>query len=825
MAGDDASGTDSQCSGDICMENERVQNGQCVPCAPGTVSPGGDDTAGENTSCDTTFCPPDFRVADNTCVACAPNASNAAGDPASGPDTACDLDACAANERVASNKRQPCPRGTTNAAGGDPAGADTQCSATSCGLDERVQANACVACAPGTTNALGDDASGTDTTCDVTSCQADERVQDNACVVCNAGTGNRAGDDASGPDTVCDGLVCASNERVQSNLCVSCPAGSTNMAGDDASGPDTTCDAITCATDERVANNQCSSCPAGSTNAAGDDASGADTTCDSTLCQADERVQNNACTSCAVGTTNAPGDDASGFDTTCDAITCQADQQVSNNACVACPAGTTNAAGDDSSGVDTSCDPTLCLEDERVQGNACVACPADTTNAAGDLAAGSDTTCDDACAVALGVTCAEFSEEDLIDAGYNVAIDADTLVIGDPNSDVDASGVAGAAPGGVARVYTRVGATWSLQATLKASNAEMGDSFGTSVSIDGDTLIVGASGEDSDATGVDGDETNDGIDNAGAAYVFVRNNGAWTQQAYLKSSAPGIFDAFGQAVVIDGDTIAVGAPNEDSNALGVGGDPTNDMSMDSGAVYIFQRQGVTWSAGDYIKASAAREFSFGRALALQGDTLVAGAPGRGGINTNPTTGPAGGGNVNVYTRVAGVWSHEAEIVNGNTQNGDAFGNAIALDADTIVIGALAEDNISNSLGNSGVIYVYTRQGGVWTEQTALRAFEPDQSDAFGTSVAILGDTIYAGAIREQSVATGVNGDAQDDTGSSVGAVYTYTRSGSTWSSGAYIKPDVVTSTMRFGSSLAVDGSTLVIGASGSNDTFVRKVAP
>ena len=97
------------------------------------------------------------------------------------------------------------------------------------------------------------------------------------------------------------------------------------------------------------------------------------------------------------------------------------------------------------------------------------------------------------------------------------------------------------------------------QAYVKASNTGGGDQFGISVAISGDTVVVGAFGEDSDATGVNGDQTDDSADSAGAAYVFVRNGATWTQQAYLKASNTETGDVFGGSVAISGDTVVVGA--------------------------------------------------------------------------------------------------------------------------------------------------------------------------------------------------------------------------------------------------------------------------
>jgi hypothetical protein len=167
--------------------------------------------------------------------------------------------------------------------------------------------------------------------------------------------------------------------------------------------------------------------------------------------------------------------------------------------------------------------------------------------------------------------------------------------------------------------------SWTQQAYLKASNTEADDNFGQSVSISGDTIVVGAYLEDSSATGVNGDQTNNGVTNGGAAYVFVRHVDTWEQQAYLKASNTHTY-WFGVKVSISGYTIAVSTPGESSNVTGVNGDPNNDGAHNSGAVYVFARDGDTWTQQAYLKASNTEsEDYFGHSVSISGDTIVVGA--------------------------------------------------------------------------------------------------------------------------------------------------------------------------------------------------------
>ncbi len=159
------------------------------------------------------------------------------------------------------------------------------------------------------------------------------------------------------------------------------------------------------------------------------------------------------------------------------------------------------------------------------------------------------------------------------------------------------------ADSGAAYVFVRSGGIWTQQAYLKASNTGAGDGFGDSVAVSGDTVVVGASGEDSNATGVDGNQGDNSASHSGAAYVFIRSGGIWTQQAYLKASNTGADDDFGNSVAVSGDTVVVGAYSEDSNATGVDGNQGDNSASASGAAYVFTRSGGIWTQQAYLKAS------------------------------------------------------------------------------------------------------------------------------------------------------------------------------------------------------------------------------
>ena len=376
---------------------------------------------------------------------------------------------------------------------------------------------------------------------------------------------------------------------------------------------------------------------------------------------------------------------------------------------------------------------------------------------------------------------------------------------------------------------------------FKASNTGAFDSFGGTVALsaDGTTLAVGAAVERSLATGINGDQTDDtaGVDGAGAVYVFIREGGTWTQQAYVKASNTRVEDRFGRALALssDGATLAVGAPQEDSGSTGINGDQADFSMVNAGAVYLFIRNAGVWSQQAYIKASTSETGDlFGRALAISGDgtTLAVGAVGESsgatGINGNQLdNSAAGAGAVYLFTRSADVWTQQAYVKASNTGVTDAFGRAVALSGDgaTLAVGANGErsnaagidgNQLDDSAPNSGAVYVFTRNAGMWTQQAYVKASNAGAGDGFGLALALSGDgaTLAVGAQNETSSATGINGDQLDNSAVTAGAVYMFTRTAGVWSQQAYLKASNAAPASFFGVALAlsVNGNTLAVGA-------------
>ncbi|GAB4514688.1 MAG: hypothetical protein Tsb0020_33210 [Haliangiales bacterium] len=364
-------------------------------------------------------------------------------------------------------------------------------------------------------------------------------------------------------------------------------------------------------------------------------------------------------------------------------------------------------------------------------------------------------------------------------------------------------------------------------AYAKALNTDANDELGYHVAISGDTLVVGAWQEDSDADGVGGDADDNSASNSGAVYVFRLIDGAWEPEAYLKASNSGNDDWFGRSVSIEGDTLAVGGLGEASGAPG--DDPDDDSEPQSGAVYVYRRADGVWSQEAYLKASHPDSADFfGIDVDLSGDTLVVGASGESSASTHGNEDPANNGALDsgavyVYRRVDTTWELEAYLKSPNTQIDDNFGHSVAVVGDVLAAGAVGEDSDAdgtngdssdNSASTSGAVYIYRRSGTVWSFDSYLKASNSDSSDAFGFSISMFGSRLAVGAIGESSAATGVGGDQDSNGASRSGAVYIFRYTGTAWIQEAYIKASNADAEDQFGRSVSLSGDALAVGAFG-----------
>jgi uncharacterized repeat protein (TIGR01451 family) len=355
--------------------------------------------------------------------------------------------------------------------------------------------------------------------------------------------------------------------------------------------------------------------------------------------------------------------------------------------------------------------------------------------------------------------------------GAAVSISGETMVVGAPEEDTEAGRYTGAA-----YVYVRSSGSWTLQARLGGSQAEEGDRFGTSVSLDGDTVVIGSPHASGIAAG----------SGPGKAYVFTRSNGTWTEQQRVTVPDADVLD-FGFSVSLSGGVMAVGTPS--TGAVG------------AGAVFVFERAGATWIRRTRMNGThgAAEGSYFGWSVGVSGDTLLVGAPQEDG----PVV-PAGGA-AHVFVRTpAGSWNEQATL--GGTAghlSGEEFGFSVSLAGNTALVGAPSPAGVARD----GAAHVFVRSGGTWSEQQTLGA-EPGVYHVWtGASVIVAGDTALVGSPGGRNAAS------------------LFVRTQSTWARVATLVPSDLSYSRWcsnwlppsadggcFGSSVAIGNGTIVVGA-------------
>lgn len=360
--------------------------------------------------------------------------------------------------------------------------------------------------------------------------------------------------------------------------------------------------------------------------------------------------------------------------------------------------------------------------------------------------------------------------------------------------------------GGMVYVFSRMDSTWIEEARFRGSNTERSDQFGYALSLSGDgtRIAVGAYLEWSSATGINGNEASNGSLYSGAVYVFSRSGTSWTQDAYVKASNTGNEDRFGCFVSLSGDgtRLAVGANGEDSSATGIDGDQADFRARDSGAVYMFALTGAIWAQEAYIKASntggagslpgrPGDQFGYSVSLSSDGLRLAVGAPtedssaiGVGGDQTDNSA--ADSGAVYVFAATGTTWVQEVYIKASNTSMTDRFGGAVCLSADgaQLAVGASWESSSARGIGGDpfdwgtdegGAVYAFTRTGSRWAQGAYIKASNTGAFDTFGASVSLTasGAQLAVGAPFESSNARGIGGDESNDLKSRSGAVYAF----------------------------------------------------
>jgi len=312
-----------------------------------------------------------------------------------------------------------------------------------------------------------------------------------------------------------------------------------------------------------------------------------------------------------------------------------------------------------------------------------------------------------------------------------------------------------------ADLATRYTPILTEQFKIVASDGEPLDNFGRSVAISGDTAVVGASMDDT----------------TGSAYVFIRNGSIWSEQAKLFGPDYLPYGAFGASVAISGDTVVIGAPGE---------------AAGKGSAYVFVRNGSSWSLQaklTHLLAWAKAE-SFGRSVAIEGDTAIVGA--------------FGAGSAYIFVRSGSSWSEQAQLLALDEEWRDEFGFSVAISGDSAAVGAYGRQH------SQGAAYIYARNGSSWSQQAQLLASDGNVEEGFGWSVAISGD----------SAAIGSRSANEDQ-----GAAYVFRRTGSSWLQQAELIASDGSRGAAFGSSVVLSGDTLVVSAPGyAAYVFVRGIA-
>ncbi|NOT58712.1 MAG: hypothetical protein HOP19_00640, partial [Acidobacteria bacterium] len=320
--------------------------------------------------------------------------------------------------------------------------------------------------------------------------------------------------------------------------------------------------------------------------------------------------------------------------------------------------------------------------------------------------------------------------------GESLAIANNQLLVGAPNRNE-----ANKADSGAAYYFTRSGTTWSQTQKLLPSVGTANDKFGESVA-----MVTGLNG--ALAIGAPGFES-DGPANQGTVYIFLPVMGVWVASGQLFANDAGADDAFGSALALSGGTLVVGAYLDDVAGI------TN-----AGSAYVYVRNGNAFAFQQKLLPSDAGAKQFGYAVSVEGDTALIGAR-EDQINNNAQQGSA-----YVFTRNGATWSQQQQLTSPGAAQ-DAFGQSVALDGNTALCGALSENQ--NAANNTGAAYVFTRNGTTWTTQQRLIGSDGEAGDAFGSAVAVDGNT---------AVITSPTDDI--DAPVNQGSAYVFTRQATSW---------------------------------------------
>jgi hypothetical protein len=352
--------------------------------------------------------------------------------------------------------------------------------------------------------------------------------------------------------------------------------------------------------------------------------------------------------------------------------------------------------------------------------------------------------------------------------GGAVAMDGDWLMVGSALQDDIAD------QSGAVWVYHRANGIWNQTQMLKASDAAPSAQFGWAVAMDGARAVITAPGD-----------SPQGIAQAGSAYIFVLLGSTWVERAKVWASNGGGGDFAGQSVAISGTHVVVGSWS------------ASPVGWLSGAAYVFEGQGSSWSqVAEVVGSDTIAGDNFGSSVSMDGDRLAVGAPG--------ASLPQGTsiGAVYVFERNAqGAWTETSKVVSNDGANGDYFG-VVGLSGNTLAVGAPLRDYAAS---NSGAVYFFELQGSSWIEVQEVTGIDSGPEDYFGDYLTLRGDL------------AGVTAPTDADAGVSAGAAYAFQRTPSGWVQIGKLLANDSHAFQGLGYSVAVAGSTIAVGAPLQND--------
>ena len=351
--------------------------------------------------------------------------------------------------------------------------------------------------------------------------------------------------------------------------------------------------------------------------------------------------------------------------------------------------------------------------------------------------------------------------EDFNHFGESVSISGDTVIIGDPMYNNGK---------GAVYIFEKVNGTWTETAKLLPSDEYYIEYFGFSVSISGDTAIIGAPV----------------ISGTGSAYIFEKINEVWTQTAALAVSDGSVNDYFGWSVSISGDTAIVGACNGEF-----------DLINALGSAYIFEKINGTWTqTAKLLAGDEAIDNKFGVSVSVSGNTAIV------GDYTDNENGDASG-SAYIFEKVNETWIQTEKLIASDGVETDYFGYSVSIDEDIAIIGAISDNDNGSS---SGSAYIFEKKYGSWNQTAKLLASDGSSDDLFGVSVSLSGNKVIIGASWYNP--------------SPSNSAYIFEKVNGVWKQRTKLLASDISTGASLGYSVSISGNTAIAGAFYNESAYV-----